>query len=119
MSMNPDTRSLASPKFLCMCQGGNVRSVSLAFVLEHQFQQDALACGWSTNPEATRIMLYQWADFIVLMQAAFAEHVPAEFKEKIRVVDVGPDTYGTPMHSSLLDFLSKVVAGWQARNFKI
>ena len=106
-------------KFLCMCQGGNVRSVSLAFILKYQFKQDALACGWEGNTDETRKLLCDWADVVILMQAEFAQYVPEEYKDKIRVVDVGPDNYGTPMHEGLLKFLFSVVSDWKARQFRI
>ena len=106
-------------RFLTMCEGGNVRSVALAFVLKDNYGQDAIACSWRSNTRETRNMLYAWADYIVVMQPHFAEHVPGEFAPKVRCVDVGPDSYGTPMHGDLLAELNKVVRGWRDRGWKI
>ncbi len=76
-----------------MCQGGNSRSVALAYLLKYKYGVDALACSWEKNSEATRRMLFGWADKIFIMQAHFLEHVPAEFRTKTQVIDVGPDVW--------------------------
>ncbi len=76
-----------------MCQGGNSRSVALAYLFKYKYDLDALACGWEKNSEATRRMLFAWADKIFIMQAHFLEHVPIEFRTKTQVIDVGPDVW--------------------------
>ncbi len=99
--------------FLCMCEGGNVRSVGLAFQLKEHGQQ-ALACGWRfTNPK-TLNMLCGWADYIVVMQAEMAKYIPEAWKNKVRIVDVGPDNYGYAFHPQLQGFLKGVVDSWAA-----
>lgn len=106
-------------KFLCVCEGGNVRSVSLAFYLKHEHDQDALACGWRMNSPATRRMLYEWADYIVLLQEEFRSHVPDEFADKIRVVDVGRDIWFNPFHPDLKYFMKSVADDWSKKDFVI
>lgn len=106
-------------KFVCMCQGGNVRSVGMAFALKYPHQQDAIACGWEGNTEETRNMLFEWADRIIIMQGEFARYIPDRFKEKLRVVDVGPDRYGSAFHPDLQNFVQSVAAQWKERNFDI
>lgn len=106
-------------KFLTMCEGGNVRSVALAYTLKHPFGQNALACGWRWNPMETRIMLFEWADYIILMQPQFRDHVPEAYHHKCRCVDVGVDNYGTPMHPDLRRGLHEVVQQWHDMNWEI
>jgi hypothetical protein len=102
-----------------MCYGGNVRSVSLAFILKYEHNQDAMACGHHSNSPETREMMYKWADYIIIMQAYMKEHVPAEYHSKLRVVDVGEDRFGYAQHLDLIKPLSKIVAQWKQREFKI
>jgi hypothetical protein len=108
-------------KWLTICEGGTVRSVALAFQLKDH-GQDALAGSWRwTGPETFK-MLFGWADYIILMQEEFLEHVielPGFQIEKTHVVDVGPDTYGNPLHYDLNVYLKSVVEDWQRRNFNI
>jgi len=105
-------------KVLCMCQGGHVRSVALKFLLYYGGKKiDALACGWESNTAETRAMLFAWADYIVIMQPQFAEHVPAAFHyrpdgpRKLFCYDVGPDRFGTAFHPELQEMLKGMIAG--------
>jgi predicted protein tyrosine phosphatase len=106
-------------KFLCVCEGGNVRSVSLAFALKYPYGMEALACGWRSACQETLAMLCQWADRIIVMQPNFAEKLPPGFEEKVRCVDVGPDRFGNPFHPELLPFLQKTVQDWFEQGWKI
>lgn len=51
-------------KILCICKGGNVRSVALAQLLKNR-GYDALAVGAQDNSQETLKMLEKWADKIV------------------------------------------------------
>lgn len=106
-------------KFLTVCQGGNVRSVGLAFVLKYKHNQDAIAASWEKNSPETKEMLYNWADYIVVMQSKFKEHIPEQFHDKLRVVDVGEDRFGYAFHPDLQAFCTKVVDDWKTRDYKI
>jgi hypothetical protein len=108
-------------KWLTICEGGTVRSVALAFQLKDH-GQDAIAGSWRWNSPETFRMLFEWADYIVLMQEEFLPHVielPGFDIDKARVVDVGPDTYGNPLHYGLNVFLKRTVEEWQIRDFDI
>ena len=101
-----------------MCQGGHVRSVGLKYLLRYGgYNCDVLACGWEGNTEATRRMLYGWADTIIVMQKQFADHVPAEFhtnadgSRKLFCYDVGEDRFGNPFHPELQATLKALVEG--------
>ena len=88
-------------KVLCICQGGNVRSVALATELKQRHRVDALAAGYVKNRPETLRLLMEWADRIVVMRDIYRGHVPAEFSSKVTVAEVGEDTYGSPTHRDL------------------
>ncbi len=79
-------------KFACMCAGGNVRSVAMAYALKEK-GHDALACG-AINSLETREMIFQWADRILVMHEPLLKHVPSQFSGKVILTDVGPDPIG-------------------------
>lgn len=76
-----------------MCQGGNSRSVAMAYLLKYFYNIDAIACSWEKNSPETLKMLFEWADNILIMQGNFEQYIPEEYKSKIRVTDVGPDIW--------------------------
>jgi predicted protein tyrosine phosphatase len=104
-------------RFLCICEGGNVRSVALAFVLKNFHNRDALACGWRFTELATLKMLCKWAEAIVLMQREFIDKVPKKYHKDLLIVDVGPDRYGTPFHPELHEFLKNVAEDWEKKGW--
>jgi predicted protein tyrosine phosphatase len=105
-------------KFMTVCEGGNVRSVSMAFILKYEFHQDAVAFSHSRNKDGLLKLLADWADYIIVMEPKFADRFEA-WKGKVRVVDVGPDRWMNPLHKELCDFLSRVAQEWYGRNFEI
>lgn len=115
-----ERKDLSRPKrFLCVCEGGCVRSAALAWQLKVRHGQNAIAGSWKWNDQETLAMLCEWADYVVVMQAEFASRIPAGFGSKLRAVDVGVDRYGTPVNMELAEFLAKVVDGWAKRGFDI
>lgn len=92
-------------KILTICEGGNVRSVALAFILKDQLGHDAIAMSWRRNSLKTKKMLFKWADKIVLMEdlrtKTFEKNLPKICGEKIQVLDVGQDQWYNPMHPDL------------------
>jgi predicted protein tyrosine phosphatase len=92
-------------KVLCMCQGGNSRSVALAFLMKYRYGEDALACSWEKNSPETLKMLFEWADRIFVMQDIFRQYVPIEYHEKLYVVDVGVDVWANGLHPELLNLI--------------
>ena len=89
-------------KVLCVCQGGNSRSVACSFLLKYRYGCDALAASWETNSVETLTMLYEWADIIIVMQAEFEERVYLAYRDKVVVIDVGPDIWFNGLHPDLL-----------------
>lgn len=104
-------------KFLCVCEGGNVRSHALAFLLHDKYQQEAVCCGWRRVSKETLDYFSEWADYIVVMQAEFSEKISAPYKAKVRVFDVGPDRFGIYVHPELLDMVTSVTKEWAGRDF--
>ncbi len=98
-------------KILTICEGGNVRSVSLGYVLKDLCapRHDAVALGAGRNSPETIRMMCEWADRIVVMQPEFKKSVPEEFHEKLSVCDVGPDVFGSPLHPTLTGICGKFV----------
>lgn len=81
-----------------------MRSVALADVLKLHFEPtDVLTAGIDFNTSETLDMLYQWADTIVVMQQHYRDKIPKKYRSKVLTCEVGPDTYGTPKNSSLID----------------
>ena len=102
-----------------MCEGGCVRSVALALVLKVNHNQDAIACSWKWNGRDAIDKLSALADYIVVMQSAFTIYVSPTFRAKLRIVDVGPDLWGSPMNIQLCTYLGNVVADWARRGWSI
>lgn len=92
-------------KVLCMCQGGNSRSVGCAFLLKYTYGIDALSCSWEKNSAETLDMLFGWADHIIVMEEHFQKYIPRDFKDKLIIVDVGPDIWCNGLHPGLLTIL--------------
>jgi hypothetical protein len=99
-------------KILTVCEGGNVRSVSLAFVLKNHLGHDAVAASWRFNSEKTLEMLYEWAEKIIVMQPEFLQHIPHLHRMKTTVCDVGQDRFGNAFHGELL----MIVMTWLVNN---
>lgn len=107
-------------RFLCVCLGGNVRSVSLAFVLKES-GQDAVALGALYNPEGTFRLLADWADWVVVLAAEVMPHLPPWMHalKNLAIVEVGPDRFGSAFHPELLAMLVPVVEEWKGRNWDL
>lgn len=97
-------------RVLCVCQGGNVRSVALATRLKQKYRVDALACGVEKNSAETLTMLCEWADVIVPMSEPVSVCIPGQFARKMHICDVGPDRFGSPAHLELVDLAKRHAA---------
>lgn len=87
-------------RILCVCKGGNVRSVHLAFLLKYKYGKDALAVGHEGNTRETLAMLCQWADLIILTEPYMRRFIPQEFHAKTGLMNVGPDRWAS-LHNEL------------------
>ncbi len=90
-------------KILTCCKHGLVRSVALADVLKLHFRPvDVVPIGLTSNTEETKEVLFNWADWIVVMERKYVERVPKKWETKVLVCDVGPDTYGNSHSPELI-----------------
>lgn len=104
-------------KILTVCEGGAVRSVGLANYLKHicNPHHDAIAVSWAKNSEDTLRQFCDWADLIVVMEKHHWAELPSEYRlggskeNKVKVCDVGRDTYGTPFNRVLQDKCAEFV----------
>lgn len=98
-------------KFLTVCNGGVVRSVTLAAMLKYWFDEDAVAASIDKNHGETMNMLAEWADVIVVVDAWmvewFKENVPMRSEGKVKLVPIGVDRWGMSNHPELIEELMK------------
>lgn len=108
-------------RFLCVCRGGNVRSVALAYLLKYGHGQDAMAVSAECNTADTLQMLCNWADYVILLTPEVFPFLDGKclWTEKFAMVDVGPDIYGAAFHPELQAKLKPVVDEWAAREWKL
>jgi predicted protein tyrosine phosphatase len=91
-------------KILTCCKNGLVRSVGLADVLKLHFEPiDVIPIGLNSNSLITKEMLFNWADYIVIMEQRYIERVPPQWHIKVLVCEVGQDHYGNSHHPQLID----------------
>lgn len=93
-------------KSLCVCQGGRVRSVALRYLLTDTYKHDALACGVEKNSPDTLLMLCEWADIIFVLDKRILGLLPNLYSDKVKMIDVGPDKWGSETNSELRAILS-------------
>lgn len=106
-------KKVTRKRILCVCSGGNVRSVTLAYILKRIYRYDALACGIKGNSPYTVDYLCKWADRIVLLEETFKKGIPERYHPKIIVYDVGPDVWNQANHQELVDKLYKHLSNYK------
>lgn len=90
-------------KILTMCRGGNVRSVTLAYLFKYKYGIDSLACGWERNSTETNEMLFDWADLIITVEPYILEQkIPQKYHHKAKVYAIGEDIWGMALHPELI-----------------
>jgi hypothetical protein len=88
-------------KVVCVCRGGNVRSVAMKMIVNRYLDHSTLACGLDTNDEETRNFLFVWADVIVVMHHDMFASIPPFFFAKTFIFHVGNDVWGNPFDEEL------------------
>jgi len=100
-------------KILCVCQGGNNRSVHLAYVCKAR-HHDAIAVGTDWQSRDTLILLATWADRILIVdpwvEAKLLGYLLGVegLVSKCTLLPVGPDRWPMP-HTQELIRLSEAV----------
>lgn len=98
-------------KYLCVYDGGNVRSYALAYVLHDLLGHEAIAVGRIRVSQETLDTFCDWADTVVIMQPHMQESISNKFHSKLKCVDVGIDRFGISIHPDLLKMV-KSGAEW-------
>jgi hypothetical protein len=52
------------------------------------------------------------------MEPKFSEKFLQKFKEKVRILDVGPDIWKNPLDPGLLKTVSEAAERWRQKNWK-
>jgi len=104
-------------KFLCVCAGGTVRSGALAWSLRYNFSQKRVfQASHDKSPDEDLRVLADWADYIIVLEKQFAPKFE-KWKDKIRVLDVGPDIWLNPLHKDLQKIVSEAAQKWSQKNW--
>lgn len=96
-------------KILTVCQRGNIRSVTLAYILkDERGLKDVIAIGVETVTKETLDLFGIWADKIyVVGEEAIKNQIPPEFQHKVVWFDIGTDVWGSFPNAQLLAILRK------------
>ena len=96
-------------KVVCICRRGQVRSVAVRNILADRYGfLKAIACGWENNDEATLRMLFDWADFILVVGRGSDWNLNIPPK-KTHLLNVGRDRWSRYDHPELLAILAPLV----------
>ena len=106
-------------KFLVICAGGNIRSRSFVHDLMYRRGHEAMSASHDKQTDETLKMLFEWADRIIVVQPKYAERVTSDHKHKVKVLDVGPDEFGSPWHFILQDRMQQLVVEWEKSGFAL
>jgi hypothetical protein len=93
---------MSKQKVICVCFGGNNRSVCMAFHLKEFANCDAIAVGLGRNGREVQNLLFSWADAIIVMDKALLSKMPRGHAKKTLLCDVGEDRYGVYWHPDLI-----------------
>ncbi|MCR4324161.1 MAG: hypothetical protein NUV69_00530 [Candidatus Curtissbacteria bacterium] len=87
---------------LCVCEHGNNRSVTMAWLLKYVEGFETLTAGLKYHSPETLRMLFEWADVITVPEERLLSLIPEEYKSKVKFYDIGPDKYPRPHNKDLL-----------------
>lgn len=103
-------------RFLCVCEGGNTRSVAMAYTLKYNFNQEAVPVSYVKCSQESLDYFSKWADKIIVMQPQFSDKFE-KWKKKLVVIDVGPDRWLNPLHKEIQTIVSEIAQKWANENF--
>ena len=78
-------------RVLCICRGGNCRSVALAFLLKYKYMCDAVSASLEKNNSPLLLTLANWADSIIVTESTHlieARMRLANYHRKIFLLDL-------------------------------
>lgn len=100
-------------RVLCVCEGGNVRSVAMMHALHghpHHPLGDVIAVGARVLSPASWELFGNWADTILVVgQEEILTLIPSGFVNKVYHVNIGPDHWGSPMNPELIHTLQEMI----------
>lgn len=101
-------------RILCLCAGGNTRSVTFATMLKYHYgKHDAVAASLERNSKETLQMLAEWANLILIIGEGylvdmFNEKVTPTWQEpKVKQVNIGKDMWGMSCHPDLIPIVCR------------
>lgn len=111
-------------RIICVCNGGNCRSVALAEVLKGQYGHEAFAVGTYWFRKSSQETLFQWAERIFVVEPFDAKlpqpdltkwqdspiWLPAYDSKRI-VLPIGPDIWGHTKWDEIKAVCRKAVDG--------
>jgi hypothetical protein len=103
-------RQVPTMKFLTVCDGGNVRSHAIAYILKHEYgngKHEAIAIGRVTSSPETIQYMCNWADKIIITMPHMIESIPEGSRDKVLVADLGKDIWGVSMPQDLYHLAGK------------
>lgn len=98
-------------KIVTVCSQGNNRSVHAAYMLRYRRKvdgggtNDVIPIGIKTMSRETTMMLFNWADLIILTDKRYLPLLPENYGDKLRIWDVGEDRWPRPFDKELLSLL--------------
>jgi hypothetical protein len=91
-------------RVLCVCRGGNCRSVAVAFLLKYKYKKNALAFSLEKNDDVLlRMLTKSWAEKVIVTE-------PDHWEEYYTRAPWGP-------HPILVDLLG--VSRWRGKPFEV
>ena len=102
MKRGVKTSGLDAKHILCVCEHGNNRSVTMAWLLKYVENFETLTAGLGYHTPETLKMLFEWADIITVPEEKLLVIIPEEYKSKIRFYNIGEDRYPRPFNKELL-----------------
>lgn len=106
-------------KFLVICAGGNIRSRAFVHHLMYRLGFEALSASHDRQTDGTLALLFDWADRIVVVQPQYAARVTPDHRHKVKVLDVGPDEFGSPWHFILQYKIQCLISEWAKSGFAV
>lgn len=92
-------------RVLCICRGGQVRSVAARNILCKVFGfMKVIAAGWEMNDADTIKSLCEWADAVIVVGRPGDWNINTP-PQKTLHVEVGEDVWGRYNHPELLELL--------------
>lgn len=87
---------------LCVCEHGNNRSVTMAWLLKYVSNFETLTAGLAYHTPETLKMLFDWADVITVPEEKLLAMIPEGYRHKVKFYNIGPDIYKRPHNPELL-----------------